>query len=48
MYDMIVTTVALTHDELEIVKLALERYQEITVSVGESYTVEGLLDKLIH
>ena len=46
MYDEIERVIHLTHDEIEIVKLALERYQDLTVSVGETYTVEGLLEKL--
>lgn len=46
MYDMIVSSVSLTQDELDILKLALERYQESTVSIGETFTVECLLEKL--
>lgn len=46
MYDIIEKDVPLTHDEIEIIKLALERYQDNTVSVGESVTVECLLEKL--
>lgn len=46
MYDIIEMNLPLTHDEIEIIRLALERYQDTTVSVGESVTVECLLDKL--
>lgn len=46
MYDIIELNVPMTQDEIEITKLALERYQETVVSVGETYTIEGLLEKL--
>ena len=46
MYDEIERVIQMTHDEIEIAKLALERYQDATVSVGETYTLEGLLEKL--
>lgn len=46
MYDITEKIVELTADELAVAKIALERYQETTVSVGESITIECLLDKL--
>lgn len=46
MYDIIVKNLPLTSDEVELIQVALERYQETTVSVGESKSVEVLLDKL--
>lgn len=46
MYDDIVSIIELTADEVSIIKNALERYKETTVSVGETVTIECLLDKL--
>lgn len=46
MYDIIELNVPMTQYEIEITKLALERYQKTVFSVGETYTIEGLLEKL--
>lgn len=36
---------SLTYDEIEIIKKALENYQDTCVSLGEIYTIELLLEK---
>lgn len=46
MYEIVEKNIDLTADEIDIIKLALERYQETTVSIGETFTVECLLEKL--
>lgn len=46
MYDIIVKTIGLTNDEISILKEVLETRQDKSVSIGESATIEGLLDKL--
>lgn len=43
---MIVKSIDLTSDEIEILKELLERKQEITVALVEALTIEGLLEKL--
>lgn len=45
MYDMIVKTVSLTCDEVDILKPILEHYQE-TASRVDEMIIEGLLEKL--
>jgi len=45
-YDIYVKDVKLTDDEATILKEALETRQDKCVSVGESVTIETLLEKL--
>lgn len=47
MYDEIVTTLSLSADEVDIIKLALEKYHDEIVSLGEEITVTELLKKFI-
>lgn len=46
MYDENVKTINLTSDEIEILKELLEERQDKCVSIGESVTIETLLEKL--
>gem|GEM_PF-1609945 len=46
MYDQVIKILPLTADGIEILKTALERYQETCVSIAEEFTVEGILEKL--
>jgi len=45
-YEMIVTTLELTADQVELIKIAVEAYQDRCVSRGESMTAEEILEKL--
>lgn len=45
-YDDEIYTLALTADEYESMKEALERAQDYAVGVAESITIENLLEKL--
>jgi len=45
-YEMIVTTLELTADQAELIKIAVEAYQNRCVSRGESITAEEILEKL--
>ena len=46
MYDNITTTISLTSDECDLIKIALERYQESLIGIGEVCTIECLLEKM--
>ena len=46
MYDLIVKTIDLTADEVELIKSALEYKQDMAVSTSEILTIETLLEKL--
>lgn len=46
MYDEIVKTVSLTYDEIEILLDVLNIRKEMCVSLGETITVDELIDKL--
>ena len=46
MYEIITKTIGLTDDEVSILKELLETRQDRCVSIGESVTIEGLLEKL--
>ncbi len=46
MYDIYVKEVKLTDDEVTLLKEALETRQDKCVSIGESVTIETLLEKL--
>ena len=46
MFDIITKTINLTDDEISILKEVLEARQDTCVSIGESMTIEGLLEKL--
>lgn len=46
MYDITVATIDLTSDEIDLIKMALEKIQDTTVGVAEVLTIESLLDKL--
>lgn len=46
MYDETVLTIKLTADEIDILKLALDRYQDTIISVGEELTVKELIEKI--
>lgn len=46
MYDIVVKTINLTDDEISILKEVLEERQDKCVSIGESVTIETLLEKL--
>ncbi len=46
MYDIYVKEIKLTEDEITLLKEALEARQDKCVSVGESVTIETLLEKL--
>ena len=46
MYDIVVKTINLTDDEISILKEVLEERQDRCVSIGESVTIETLLEKL--
>lgn len=46
MYDLIVKTIDLTADEIELIKSALEYKQDMTVGTAEILTIETLLEKL--
>lgn len=46
MYDAVVKNVGLSYDELELIKLSLERYQETYASRTEEYVIEILIEKL--
>ena len=46
MYDIYVKEIKLTDDEVTLLKEALETRQDKCVSVGESVTIETLLEKL--
>ncbi|EXG87829.1 hypothetical protein K413DRAFT_4730 [Clostridium sp. ASBs410] len=46
MFDIITKTIGLTDDEVSILKEVLETRQDTCVSIGETVTIEGLLEKL--
>lgn len=46
MYDIYIKEIKLTEDEISILKEALEERQDKCVSVGETFTIETLLEKL--
>ncbi|SEU08625.1 hypothetical protein SAMN05443270_3034 [Lacrimispora sphenoides] len=46
MFDIITKTINLTDDEISILKEVLETRQDTCVSIGETVTIEGLLEKL--
>ncbi len=46
MYDIYVKEIKLTDDEISILKEVLEERQDKCVSVGETVTIETLLEKL--
>ena len=46
MFDIITKTINLTDDEISILKEVLETRQDTCVSIGETMTIEGLLEKL--
>ena len=46
MYDITVATIDLTSDEIDLIKMALEKIQDTAVGVAEVLTIESLLDKL--
>lgn len=46
MYDIYVKEIKLTDDEVTLLKEALETRQDKCVSIGESVTIETLLEKL--
>lgn len=46
MYDIYVKEIKLTDDEVTLLREALETRQDKCVSVGESVTIEALLEKL--
>ena len=46
MYDDTVATISLSADEVDIIKLALEKYQDTVVSIGEELTINELLKKI--
>ena len=46
MYDIVTKTINLTDDEIAIMKEVLETRQDKCVSIGETLTIEGLLEKL--
>jgi len=46
MYDETTKVVALTDDEITLLKEVLEPRQDISVSIGEIMTIETLLEKL--
>lgn len=46
MYDIYVKEVKLTDDEISILKEALEERLDKCVSIGETVTIEKLLEKL--
>lgn len=46
MYDIYVKEIKLTDDEVTLLKEALETRQDKCVSIGETVTIETLLEKL--
>lgn len=46
MYDEIVKTVSLTYDEIEILLDVLNIRKEMCSSLGETITVDNLIDKI--